>query len=443
MASDLLFDDSAERAVLGAVLVRNDALDEVLETLSAAHFRRQHHADLYRAMCEVHGRREPIDLVTLRPALARAGVTDVPPAYISGLLEGVPRSTNIAAYAGVVRESWLRRELLAVARRLQASAESDGETAAAILEETEQAVYRLGQTTVRSDWMSMAELVPKLTATLEDLAQHKGNVTGLATGLSQLDEMTHGLQPGDLVLLGARPSLGKTALASQIALHAARHVPVAFFSLEMSSVPLGLRALAGEARVNSWRLKSGYLSDVEYQRIGASMDGLAECALFIDETPKVNPVHVRSKLRRLQARVGRLGLVVIDYLQLLEPLSEHRKENKTNQVAGVSRALKILAREFDVPFLVLAQLNRGLEGRADKTPSLADLRDSGALEQDADVVLLLHRPGAFEPNRSDLRDVAQLIVGKHRNGPTGVIDLVWRPEFTRFSAQESPVERAS
>jgi replicative DNA helicase len=227
--------------------------------------------------------------------------------------------------------------------------------------------------------------------------------------------------------------LGKTSLALQMALRAAQEAAVAFFSVEMSRGPLGLRAAAGEARVDGYRLRNGWATDVELQRVGQALTDLAELPIYLDESPMLSPLQLRSKLRRLRSRVGALGLVVVDYLQLMAPLPEHRRENKTNQVAGISRALKLMAREFAVPFLVLAQLNRGLERAADKVPTMADLRDSGALEQDADIVLLLHRPEAFEREKKpELEGVAQLIVAKFRNGATGTVDLRWRKEITRF-----------
>lgn len=431
-AAETLYDEGAERAVLGAVLVRNEALDEVLEMLEPEHFRRAAHAGLYRAMREIHGKGQPVDPVTIAAALPALGVSDVSPAFVMRLTEGVPRSTNIAAYAATVREKWLKRSLLAEAHQLVKDAEADITSGDALLEQAEAAIYRLGATAIKSDWISSAELASELFEAMERIQNHAGQITGLSTGFADLDEMTGGLHKGDLVLLGARPSLGKTALALQVACHVAKSAPVAFVSVEMSRGPLGMRAVAGEARVDGWRMKQGFVSEVETRRIGEAISTIAEMALYIDESPMVNPLHVRSKLRRLRSRTGTLGLVVIDYLQLMAPLPEHRRENKTNQVAGISRALKIMAREFDVPFLVLAQLNRGLERSADKVPTMADLRDSGALEQDADIVLLLHRPEVFDKQNAALEGVAQLIVGKHRNGATGIVDLQWRKDITRF-----------
>ncbi len=430
--TDTFYDDAAERAVLGAILVRNDALDDVAEVLDPDHFRRSAHSGLYRAMRELHGKGQPIDPVTVAAMLPGLGITDVSPAFVVGLADGTPRSTNALAYAATVREKWLKRRLMAEAQQLVADAQADIASGEALLEQAEAAIYRLGATAVKSDWVTAAELAGELLTAVETLAKRSGTVTGLRTGFRDLDDMTGGFQRGDLILVGARPSMGKTAFALQVALDAAEHVPVAFVSVEMSRGPLGLRAAANRSQVDGWRMRQGFMSDIESRRVGEAIAAIGNLSLYIDESPMVNPLQVRSKLRRLKARTGALGLVVIDYLQLMAPLPEHRKENKTNQVAGISRALKLMAREFNAPFLVLAQLNRGLERAADKTPTMSDLRDSGALEQDADLVLLLHRPEVYDKGQADLSGQAQLILGKHRNGPTGIVDLVWRKDVTRF-----------
>lgn len=431
--AETLFDDRAERAVLGAVLVRNEAMDDIADVLEPEHFRRAAHAGIFRAMRELYGRGTPVDPVTLAAALPTLGVTDVSPAFVASLTDGMPRSANVTAYAATVREKWLKRSVLAEAEQLIRDAQADIASGEALLEQAEAAIYRLGSTAVKSDWISGAEWAAELFGTITTLGQRRGALTGIPTGIRDLDEMTLGLQRGDLVLLGARPALGKTSLALQMALRAAQEAAVAFFSVEMSRGPLGLRAAAGEARVDGYRLRNGWATEVELQRLGQALTDLSELPIYLDESPLLSPLQLRSKLRRLRSRVGALGLVVVDYLQLMAPLPEHRRENKTNQVAGISRALKLMAREFAVPFLVLAQLNRGLERAADKVPTMADLRDSGALEQDADIVLLLHRPEVFEREKKpELEGVAQLIVAKFRNGATGTVDLRWRKEITRF-----------
>lgn len=433
-----LLDESAELAVLGACIVRNEALDELADVLEPTHFRRGHHAVTYAAMRRLHQAGQPVDLVTLRTALC-AAYPDITPAWIASLTDGMPRSANVAHYARIVREQALRRELTAIARRLLADTESLEKASADLLEETEQAIYALTTRSMRAEWVSGAELAAEIYPVLESLHDPANRPRGIATGLRDLDRLTRGLQAGDLVLLGARPSVGKSSLAMQIAMRAAEAVPTAFFSLEMSRQQLGLRTVAAEGHVDNWRMLSGYLSEVELQRAGQGLTALANARVHILDAPNLSPVQARSKLRTLASRVGPIGLVVIDYLQLMAPLPEHRREPRHVQVAGISRALKILARELAAPFLVLSQLNRRAEMAQDKRPSMADLRESGALEQDADLVLLLHRPELTEPDKPELKGKAELILAKQRSGPVGLVDLHWRgPEMTFHDTERRP-----
>lgn len=437
-APDALYDDRAERAVLGAALIRPAALDDLTETLEPWHFRRAAHQTIFGAMLALQQRNAAVDPVTVCEQIARAGtpLDDMGgPAYVSSLTDGVPASSHYAHYAAIVRDKALLRALRDEARRVQAEAEGALVSGAELLERAEQALYRLGSRAVQSEWVSGEQLATELYPVIERIAESHRGVTGLSTGLPDLDAMTRGLQPGDLVLIGARPGSGKTAIGLQIAMKAAESVPVAFFSVEMGRQPIGLRSVIAAAHVDGFRFLSGYLSDLEHMRVGDGLSRLAAAQIYIDESPYLSPLHVRAKLRRLNAKLGRVGLVVIDYLQLMAPLPDDRRENKTNQVAGISRALKVLAREFGAPFLVLAQLNRGLERSADKRPTLSDLRDSGALEQDADLVLLLHRPEMYERDKPELEGVAELIVGKQRNGPTGTVDLYFRKAEMRFESR--------
>jgi replicative DNA helicase len=426
--------DDAELAVLGAVVIRNEALDEVLDVLEPEHFRRDAHRRTFAAMRLLHQQRQPIDYVQLLAALEKSGGLDPEMrAFVNRLGAGVPRTTNVIAYANQVREKALIRALVAEAHQVIADAESAQVSGAELLEQAEQVIYRLGSKSARTDWVSGEELAAELYPVIEHMQQHKGEVSGIQTGIPELDRMTRGFQRGDLVLVGARPGSGKTAIGEQIAMHVAEAgESVAFFSLEMGRMPLGLRAITAAAQVDGFRLMSGYLSTLEMTRVGEGLSRLANARIWWDDSPHVSPLHVRSKLRRLRTKAGRVALVVIDYLQLMQPLPDDRRENKTNQVAGISRALKLLAREFEAPFLVLAQLNRGLERSSDKRPTLSDLRDSGALEQDADVVLLLHRPEMYERERPVLTGVAELIVGKQRNGPTGILNLHFEKAQMRF-----------
>jgi replicative DNA helicase len=284
--------------------------------------------------------------------------------------------------------------------------------------------------------VSAEQLADELGPVIERLTEQHQAISGVPSGLADLDWLTRGWQPGDLITLGARPGSGKSAVAVQFAMRAAESVPVAFFSLEMSLQALGLRALTAEARVDGFRLMSGHVRDeLSLQRLGHGLAALGQRTLWFDESPRLSPLTMRSKLRRLHATAGRIGLIVVDYLQLMDPLPEHRRENRTGQVAGISRALKILAREFAAPLLALAQLNRQLEQSSDKRPKLSDLKDSGAIEADSDLVLFLHRPELYDRDKPELEGLAELIVAKHRNGPLGNVLLHFAKAQTRFEAR--------
>jgi replicative DNA helicase len=431
--------DEAEWAVLGAIVVRPAALDEIADWLTPEHFRRQHHRAIYAAALRLHLQGQPPDLVTLRDALEASGELEtVGMVALTQLGDGVPKTANVEHYARIVREKALIRSLRAELRRLASEAEAEGATGAALLEQAEAAIYRLSTTAVRTDWVSAEQLASELYPVIERLTEQHQPISGVPSGLSELDWITRGWQAGDLVLLGARPSSGKTACALQFAAHAAQTVPVAFFSLEMGLQSIALRALTAEARVDGFRLMSGYLRDESsFDRLSHGLATLAARKLWVDESPRLSPVTMRSKLRRLIASIGALGLVVVDYIQLMDPLPEHRRENRVNQVAGISRALKVMAREFAVPLIALAQLNRETEKTADKQPKLSDLKDSGALEQDGDVVMLLHRPELYERDKPELEGVAELHVAKHRNGPLGTVPLYFHKAQMRFEQRAS------
>lgn len=427
-----LYDQAAEEALLGAIVIRNDALDDVADLVSPEDFGRDHHQRIFSAMQALGRTGQVIDAVTLSAQLARQGdLEEVGRPAIYALGNGVPRSANAQAYAAAIRDKALLRRVRAQAQQLLAAADAEDADAVSLLEQAEQAIFSLRTAHTPGDWVSADSLAMDLTPMIQQLAQTREGVTGLATGFLDLDRLTRGLQPGNLVLVGARPAVGKTAFALQMALHAAKRTPVAFFSLEMDPTALGLRAVSALASLDGWRLLSGRLSDRDYTLAGEGVSRLGLSQMWFDDSPYLSPVQARSKLRRLKAKHG-LGLVVIDYLQLMAPLPEHRKENRTTQVSGISRALKLMAREFQVPFLVLAQLNRGLERAAEKRPQLSDLRESGALEQDADVVCLLHRPELYEPERPELKGIAEVILAKQRNGPVGAVKLLWQAQFTRF-----------
>jgi replicative DNA helicase len=439
---DTTWDLAAEKAVLGAILVRAEAFDEVADWLETRHFYRHGHRAIYAALQSLHAGGQALDAITLRDALINAGQLDAAGgfAYVTALTDGVPKSTNVEHYAGIVRSKALLRSVRDECQRIVQAAALDGASGAALLEEAEAAIYRLGSTNIRTDWVSAEQLADELGPVIERLTEKHEAISGVPSGLSKLDFVTRGWQPGDLVILGARPGSGKTAACVQWAMHAAQTVPVAMFSLEMGAQSLAIRALTSEARIDGFRLLTGQVKDdASLGRIGNGLAALGRRHLWIDESPRLSPLAMRSRLRRLATRVGRLGLVVIDYLQLMDALPEHRRESRANQVAGISRALKVMAREFGAPILALAQLNRQLEHQADKRPRLADLKDSGAIEQDADVVLFLYRPELYakdEQERDTLRGYAELDIAKHRNGPAGyTLKLTFHHAQMRFEQQ--------
>jgi len=423
-----LVDEEAERSVLGGIIADNRAYDLVADALEPSDFGREHHARVFDAMRRLHRTGHALDAITISAELERMGDLErVGRPFVYALGDGVPKSTNVPYYAAVVRDKSLLRRIRDAARRLIAEVEGNDVTGVGVLEQAEQAVYALGNKSTASTWLSGSDRARLLRPILEQLSRRQ--LTGMGTGFADLDRLTLGLQPGDLWMLGARPSQGKTAFGMQVARHAAKAGRVAVFSVEMSAEGISLREVVQESDVNGWRLFSGSLSDVDWQRVGQGMAAIDESKIHLDVSPFLTPIQVRSRLRRLRSEHGPFVLVVIDYLQLMAPLPEDRRENKTNQVAGISRALKVLAREFQTPFLVLSQLHRVPDNRR---PTTQDLRDSGALEQDADLVLLLHRPEVYEP-KPDNAGLAEVIIGKNRNGPTGIVELTWRGENMSFA----------
>lgn len=431
-----LYDGDAERVLLGAMLIRNTVFDEVCDQLEPEYFGVHEHRVIYRALQALHATGRPLDLVTLKDQLMRDGTLEEAgtPARLAALIDGVPHSLNAPHYLAIVRDRAKLRALRDIGRQIIAASEDGEDSGVELLDRAEQLIYGLSAQSVVSDWMGPDAIATKLYELVERIDRTGGSVSGVSTGLADLDWVTRGLQPSDLVLLGARPSVGKTALALQVATHAAASGPVAFFSVEMALQPLTLRSVAARANVDMFRLLSGFSTEIELRRVSEAITDIGQLQLYVDETPHLNPIHVRSKLRRLRARVGALRLVVIDYMQLLDALPDHKRETRATQMAGVCRTLKLLAREFGCPFLVLSQLNRASERSTDKRPSLADLRESGALEQDADVVLLMHRPDQHEQS-SEAVSETELIVAKQRNGPTTRLTLRFNKAQLRFEEQ--------
>jgi replicative DNA helicase len=425
----------AERSVLGAILVHNDAFNLAAQTIDARDFFRDAHRRIFDKMVALNERGHAIDFVTLKEELQRSGEIDEVggPAYIASLADGVPRATNVEHYARIVKEKSTLRNLIFAANKILTNAYEADQEADLILDEAESAIFSVAEDRLRSGFVPMRDLVKESFPKIEQLFEQRRLVTGVPTGFVDLDEMTRGLQPSDLVIIAARPSMGKTSLVLNIAQHVALqpNLTVGFFSLEMSKEALFIRLLTAQAQIDGHRLMSGAIGQKDYGRISHALETLSSMRLFIDDTPNLGVLEMRAKCRRLQAEHG-LNLVVLDYIQLMN--SRGRFENRTLELASISRSLKGLAKELNVPIVALSQLSRAPEARSDHRPQLSDLRESGALEQDADVVVLIYRDDVYnrEPNNENA-GIAELIVAKQRNGPTGIVKLAFLREQTRFA----------
>jgi replicative DNA helicase len=388
-------------------------------------------------MVALSERNDPIDFVTLREELSRTGqIEEVGgPAYIASLADGVPRSANVEYYARIVKEKATLRNLIHSANKILTEAYLAEQEPDLLLDEAERSIFAIAEDRIRAGFVPLRDLVQTSFATIEKLQAHKGLVTGVPTGFVDLDEMTSGLQPSDLVLVAARPSMGKTSFVLNVAQHVgtSTDMTVGLFSLEMSKEQLFMRMLTSEARIDAHRFRGGFLSEKDYGRLSHALGTLAEARVFIDDTASIGVLEMRAKARRLKAEHG-LHLLVIDYIQLMQ--GRGRFESRQAELASISRSLKGLAKELNVPIVALSQLSRAPETRSDHRPQLSDLRESGALEQDADVVMFIYRSEQYrdddgQPNTED-QGVAEIIVGKQRNGPTGTAKLAFIKEFTRF-----------
>ena len=425
----------AECSVLGAILVHNDAFNLAAQTIDAHDFFRDAHRRIFDKMVALNERGHAIDFVTLKEELQRAGELDDVggPAYIASLADGVPRATNVEYYARIVKEKATLRNLIFAANKILTNAYEADQEPDLILDQAESAIFSVAEDKLRSGFMPMRDLVKESFPKIEQLFEQRRLVTGVPTGFVDLDEMTRGLQPSDLIIIAARPSMGKTSLVLNIAQYVAMqpNLTVGFFSLEMSKESLFIRLLTSEAQIDGHRLMSGAIGQKDYGRISHALETLSSMRMFIDDTPNLGVLEMRAKCRRLQAEHG-LNLVILDYIQLMN--SRGRFENRTLELASISRSLKGLAKELNVPIVALSQLSRAPEARSDHRPQLSDLRESGALEQDADVVVLIYRDDVYnrEPNNENA-GIAELILAKQRNGPTGIVKLAFLREQTRFA----------
>ncbi len=425
----------AERSVLGAILIHNDSFNLAAEVISAADFYRDAHRRIFEKMTLLSERNEAVDFVTLKEALAKSGELDEVggPAYVASLADGVPRATNVEYYARIVKEKSTLRNLIYAATKIIGNAYEADQESDLVLDEAEAAIFAVADDRIKAGFTPIRDLVKESFPKIDQLFEHKRLITGVPTGFVDLDEMTRGLQKGDLVIVAARPSMGKTSLVLNIAQHVATQPEhaVGFFSLEMSKESLFLRLLTAEAQIDSHRLMSGTIGQKDYARISHALETLSAMRLFIDDTANLGVLEMRAKARRLRAECG-LSLLVVDYIQLMT--GRGRFENRTLELAAISRALKGLAKELDVPIVVLSQLSRAPESRSDHRPQLSDLRESGALEQDADVVMMIYRDDVYNRNPNNPNaGTAELIVAKQRNGPTGLVRFAFLREQTRFA----------
>jgi len=424
----------AEESLIGAMLLSRDAIAAGVECCTAEDFYKPAHGRIFEAVLSLYAKGQPADPVTVGEELRRTGMLDAvgDQSVLISLQLSTPSTANAAHYARIVEEHALLRRLVSVAGEIAELGYSVPTDVTSVVDRAEAMVFEVAQRRIVDTTSSLRDLLAEALDHLEQVVDAPGTVTGVPTGFIDLDSQLAGLQKANLVVVGARPSMGKTSFALGIVTHAAVHaqVPVLLFSLEMSHLELTQRMLCSEAQVDASRMRTGHVLEADWPKISSAIGRLGEAPVFIDDNPRVTVMDIRAKARRMKAKEG-LGLVVIDYLQLMTGHSG-RFENRQVEVSEISRGLKVLARELEVPVLALSQLSRNLEMRQDKRPVLADLRESGSIEQDSDVVVFIYRDEVYNADSPD-RGTAEIIVAKHRNGPTGVSQLAFLPHYTRFA----------
>jgi len=427
--------EESERAVLGGVMLNNAAWDEVVERVREEDFYNHQHRLIFRAMLQLAGHNSPIDILTVTEALKTIEGFDAGDygTYLLHLLNETPSIANIVAYADVVRDRSVLRQLIQVSNEVAGSAFSpEGRTCVELLDEAERKIFSIAEQGTKANGpVSINTLAAKAVERIDALHQSGQALTGVSTSFIDLDKRTAGLQPSELIIVAARPSMGKTAICLNIAEHVAisEKKLVLFFSMEMSAESLAMRMYSSLGRVNLGKLRTGQLTDEDWPRIASASTLLADARLFIDDTPALTPNEMRARARRLAKEHGQLGLIVIDYLQLMQ--IPGLRENRVAEISEISRSLKILAKELKVPVMALSQLNRGLEQRPNKRPVMSDLRDSGAIEQDADLIMFIYRDEVYNPESPD-KGKAEIIIAKQRDGETGTTSLTFLGQFTRF-----------
>lgn len=428
----------AEMSVLGAILIDKNAVVEIASFLRPEHFYKDDHGKIFDCILELYEEREPIDLVTLSERLKKKSFyKDVGGStYLTELVNSVPTSANVEHYARIVKDHFTKRELITSASKISEMAFSQDADIKEILDKTEQSVFHISQENLAGNFIPIKEALAESFDRLDELQKRGEGLRGVPTGFSEIDNKLAGMQDSNLLILAARPGIGKTAMALGIAMNAAvnKKIPVGMFSLEMSKEELVDRLLVAKADIDAWRLKTGKLTDEDFDKLQEAMGELADAPFFIDDTPGISIMEMRTKARRLQMEHG-LKLIIVDYLQLINPGKSF--ENRVQEVSYVSQSLKNLARELKTPVLSLSQLSRAVEARGTKVPQLADLRESGSIEQDADVVMFLYRP---DDDVSADKILVELLIAKHRNGPLGKISLLFKGDRIRFFQAEKQRE---
>jgi replicative DNA helicase len=435
----------AEQSLLGALLLDNQAFDRVADLVTGEDFYRDDHRRIWRHIAKLVEQNRPADVVTVSESIDASEDKDKTGglAYLGSLAQNTPSALNIRRYAELVRERSVQRRLAQVATGIAEDALNPaGKEVGQLLDEAESRIFQIAESGARRD-QGLLEIKPVLAKVFEkiDHLYHRDNasdVTGVPTGYVDLDKMTSGLQPGDLIIIAARPSMGKTALALNMAEHVAvdNGLPVAIFSMEMSATQLAMRMLGSIARVDQHKMRTGRLSDKEWGDLSDAMAKLHETPIYIDEAGALTALEVRARARRLKRQYSKLGLIVIDYLQLMAASTQG--ENRATEISEISRSLKAMAKELDVPVIALSQLNRAVDQRPDRRPVMSDLRESGAIEQDADVILFIYRDEVYFPDKEEAKGRAEVIIGKQRNGPIGRVDLTFLGRFTRFANFQDP-----
>lgn len=424
----------AEQSILGALMLDKEAWDQVCDLIGAQDFYKPSHQKIFTTIHDLVQQNQPVDLITVSNLLQTRGEFDQAGGtnYLVEVVNKVVSAANISSYAKIVREKSLLRKLIHAGTEVVEKAfDEDFTDINLLVDQAEEKFYNLGQTKSAEGLVGPMDVVKSSLIKIEDLYKRKADITGIATGFTMLDRMTSGMHSGELTIIAARPSMGKTAFSLNLAQHMAlrQKKTVAYFSLEMSREAVMMRILASEARINMKDIRSGKISDSAWPKLIQSAGHISDSHIYIDETSGISPLEIRARARRLKAQYG-LDIIMIDYLQLMD--LKQKVESRERAVSEISRSLKALAKELQVPVVALAQLNRGVEGRTEKRPMLSDLRESGSIEQDADVIMMLYRDDYYDKDDPDKQGNAEVIIGKQRNGPTGTVKLRWEAEFGRF-----------